>query len=434
MRRIRILMACLVATLGMSAVASANASAHKTRKQVEQELTEKEDKIKSKQTEESTVKSELASEKNALSSATKTFNEDANALSEAEEIREQDETDYQEALANGETEAAELYKTDLENEQQIVGKLAAAKRKAEEAVDAIESRIESLESRLKTLESELGPFEKEIKEKKTELVLIIINENVKEAKPCNTCIAIRFIGTHLPGNGNGSSHIEVGTIKIIVASGKKPLRLRGGVVENEAGEQQLVAEEGIQPLTAVEQEVSGGLASVVDGSLLSGKTRSTYEKDVSSGKGVVTATIELAAPASAVTLNESSLFERPGTALGLPVKIRLNNSFLGKQCYIGSDEDPIVIDLTTGTTSPPPPAESLTGSVGELVTSKSGNLIGTSDVLVGNSFAAPEASGCGTAAGSIDAAIDAQTGLPSGAGHNAALLETVILRGREGAL
>ena len=44
---------------------------------------------------------------------------------------------------------------------------------------------------------------------------------------------------------------------------------------------------------------------------------------------------------------ENWLFEE-GTALGLPVKIKLSNTLLGSSCYVGSNTEPIQIDLTTG--------------------------------------------------------------------------------------
>src|SRR4051794_5736601 len=41
----------------------------------------------------------------------------------------------------------------------------------------------------------------------------------------------------------------------------------------------------------------------------------------------------------------------------LPIKVHLENStgVLGKSCYVGSTSNPIVLNLTTGTTAPPPP-------------------------------------------------------------------------------
>ena len=55
----------------------------------------------------------------------------------------------------------------------------------------------------------------------------------------------------------------------------------------------------------------------------------------------------------------------PEAALTLPVRVHLENSFLGNECYVGSKAQPVDIELTTGTTSPPLPNEPITGSLGE---------------------------------------------------------------------
>jgi hypothetical protein len=111
------------------------------------------------------------------------------------------------------------------------------------------------------------------------------------------------------------------------------------------------------------------------------------------------------------------------------VRVHLENSFLGPSCYIGSKAHPITVELTTGTTSPPPPNTPITGSLGEVEIKAGGEIISVKkNSLVNNSFAAPEAEGCGSQilfglfTGIIDSAVDAQEGLPSTAGHNTAIL------------
>lgn len=100
---------------------------------------------------------------------------------------------------------------------------------------------------------------------------------------------------------------------------------------------------------------------------------------------------------------------------------------------MGSAAHPVTLQLTTGTTNPPAPNKPITGNVGELsfVSNKEGNLvliIINKNSLVDNSFAAPEAQGCGEQilfglfTGLIDSAVDSQLGLPSAAGHNTAIL------------
>jgi hypothetical protein len=110
----------------------------------------------------------------------------------------------------------------------------------------------------------------------------------------------------------------------------------------------------------------------------------------------------------------------------LPIKVHLENStgVLGKSCYVGSTATPIVLNLTTGTTSPPPPNKPITGKaptnvfdpVLEIFHSNNG-------VYVDNSFAAPGASGCvltlfGFIPISINGIVNAASGLPAAAGTN----------------
>jgi hypothetical protein len=107
----------------------------------------------------------------------------------------------------------------------------------------------------------------------------------------------------------------------------------------------------------------------------------------------------------------------------LRLKIHLENAVLGNNCYVGSNANPIVLHLTTGTTEPPPPNEPITGKPAtpgfeperEIVFAKEGE-------FVDNSFAAPGASGCVLNLGliplPIDALVNAASGLPSAAGHN----------------
>jgi hypothetical protein len=109
----------------------------------------------------------------------------------------------------------------------------------------------------------------------------------------------------------------------------------------------------------------------------------------------------------------------------LPTKIKLSNPFLGNNCYIGSNSSPVVIDFTSGETSPPPPNKPIKGSKGTLTVNEAGTLVTLSGgSLVNNSFAAPGAKGCGGFFSFlIDPFVNSIVGLPSPAGTNAAVLE-----------
>jgi hypothetical protein len=125
-------------------------------------------------------------------------------------------------------------------------------------------------------------------------------------------------------------------------------------------------------------------------------------------------------------INEPGLLDESNSpGLVLTAKIHLLSPFLGPNCYIGSQASSIVIHLTTGATSPPPPNASIHGSFGNVSITNAdiGRLV--SMRLVDNSFSVPVASGCGTSGGGLlDGAIDRKLGLPSAAGHNSALILT----------
>jgi hypothetical protein len=113
-----------------------------------------------------------------------------------------------------------------------------------------------------------------------------------------------------------------------------------------------------------------------------------------------------------------------GAEVKLPIRVHLENSVLGKNCYVGSFTNPIVLHLTIGTTNPPPPNEPITGK--EPVPGASG-LPGVlrfeNGTYVDNSFAAPGASGCvltlfGFLPISINGLVNTQSGLPAAAGTN----------------
>lgn len=111
----------------------------------------------------------------------------------------------------------------------------------------------------------------------------------------------------------------------------------------------------------------------------------------------------------------------------LPIKVHLENStgVLGPSCYVGSNSNPIQLNLTTETTSPPPPNKPITGKdpVLSVDPENAAILFLKEGKFVDNSFAAPGASGCvltlfGFIPISINGLVNGQAGLPSAAGHN----------------
>jgi hypothetical protein len=133
----------------------------------------------------------------------------------------------------------------------------------------------------------------------------------------------------------------------------------------------------------------------------------------------VTATAELAGtPFVSVT----NTFTRKGTAVSLPIKVKLDNPTLGNSCYIGSSSEPVTLNLTTGTTSPPPPNQPISGNGGKFGQATFGVVELTGISLVDNAFSAPGVNGCGALPLLIDPAVDLDAGLPAAAGHNTAIM------------
>jgi hypothetical protein len=112
----------------------------------------------------------------------------------------------------------------------------------------------------------------------------------------------------------------------------------------------------------------------------------------------------------------------------LPIKIQLQNPALGPSCFIGSDQDPILLhpentDFST--------AQSVAGLINFFDPNGEPNLAGPLDALLitgavqgDDTFAVPGASGCGpNGDGSLDPVVNAVVGLPSPSGNNHLVLD-----------
>jgi len=220
-----------------------------------------------------------------------------------------------------------------------------------------------------------------------------------------------------------SGEFDVGkrTVPIV-----KPIILQGGFTENpETGVLTFYGAEDGNTLSKVALPVPGGLFNLVAPEFLNKEQKEKWEKTINEGITGVTATTELAKPASAIKLSILNLIFGEGVALQLPVKVKLGNVFFGSKCYVGSESNPIILNLTTGTTSPPEPNKPIKGNPGKLELESGGELARlTGGSLVDNAFAAPGASGCGgpLVEGIVDPAVNAELGLPAAAGHNTAIL------------
>jgi hypothetical protein len=189
------------------------------------------------------------------------------------------------------------------------------------------------------------------------------------------------------------------------------------------------ATEGKPTLQPVAQPVPGGLAGLVNCKEISNFfLRISCELTFENGLTGLNSVLELARPASEIKISELNLSGKVGVALQLPVKVRLENPFLGSNCYVGSESSPVIWNLTSGKTAPPPPNESIEGSAGKVEAVEEGLIARlNNNSLVDNAWAAPKASGCGGLFSFIlDPIINAAAGLPAAAGTNTARLNNTI--------
>lgn len=187
-----------------------------------------------------------------------------------------------------------------------------------------------------------------------------------------------------------------------------PIILRGGI-EQISSNFLYNSEGGIVP---VKQPVPGGLVGLtgykwLDEALGASELLKLY------------ATVELAGTPGNV--NES--------VFTLPVKLHLENPFIGNSCYVGSTANPITLGLTTGTTNPPPPNKPITGQPQGDFEEEAGRevLVSSSPgTYVDNAYSVPAASGCefnfGPIHTSLDKVINSRYALPSAAGNNTTVL------------
>jgi hypothetical protein len=214
---------------------------------------------------------------------------------------------------------------------------------------------------------------------------------------------------------------------------EKPVVLQGGYTEAaEEGPEiafaKFVAATNGVTLSKASQNVPGGLLGIVppekSPALVKALSKFFFENALTG----VSATLELAKPASAIRISEEHLAEGLGTALELPVMVHLENPFLGKSCYVGSSSNPMIWKLTTGATSPKPPTESIKGKFGTSSFLEEARILKlTGNELVDNTWTAPGASGCGgILAFLVNPIVNLSSGLPAAEGKNVAKLKNTV--------
>jgi hypothetical protein len=210
---------------------------------------------------------------------------------------------------------------------------------------------------------------------------------------------------------------------------EKPVVLQGGigaVGEDEFSKAFYAASNGIT-LSKAQQNVPGGLLGIVPDASSPFLVKALIKFFLENSLTGVNSTLELAKPASAIRASETHLAGETEVALEMPVKVHLENPFLGKSCFVGSEGSPINWKLTTGTTAPPGPNKAITGSAGKLEFLEEGRILELKGAkLVDNAWSAPTASGCGGILSFlVTPIINAQLGSTT-AGHNTAILNNEI--------
>ncbi|MGX6446708.1 hypothetical protein ACVU7I_01350 [Patulibacter sp. S7RM1-6] len=198
----------------------------------------------------------------------------------------------------------------------------------------------------------------------------------------------------------------------------KTIRLKGGVtVDEDTFETGFVNATNGQTLSRTPLKVPGGLTGLITPPAdWSQPLKTLFYAAVNAGNDV-TATAELAGP---VQFSFGNLLNGTGTAIELPLRVKLDNPFLGDNCYIGSSSSPVRLRLTNGTTTPPAGVAPISGVPGELgaiedITTLSGQS------LVDNTFSVPKASGCGGVFSfAVNPIVNLKIGLPSAAGVSVA--------------
>ncbi|HTZ65512.1 MAG TPA: hypothetical protein VMB51_15515 [Solirubrobacteraceae bacterium] len=226
---------------------------------------------------------------------------------------------------------------------------------------------------------------------------------------------------------NQKAEFTAGNVTIYL---KYPITLQGALTEryNEEGEfekLEWVAAEGAPSIVPVAQP-GPPLKRIVDISKLSSEELNRYTFYSKVAKEMKTkATVELAGPASAIAVNLGNLLSETGEAFGFPVKVKLSNPFLGNDCYVGSEEHPIMTEFTTGSSG------SLTGKLGTLSFNEGGSQLEVAnDTIVSSTFAVPGVEGCGVEGGA-DEALNSALGLPAASGNSSVINGTLRQAGAE---
>ncbi|HMJ35014.1 MAG TPA: hypothetical protein VK501_13965 [Baekduia sp.] len=219
---------------------------------------------------------------------------------------------------------------------------------------------------------------------------------------------------------SGSFKLGNATVPIPASN---PITLQGGIPDAASGSTAFYPAVGADTLSKTKLQVPGGLLGLVDTGGFGGALITLFNNAVASVNDVY-ATAEIVGAGS---FNLNNVFAEDGIAVTLPLRVHLENPFLGSGCYIGSPSQPVLLKLTTGTTAPPGPNTPITGTAGAVSFNDAFTISTAAGIkLVDNAFAAPAASNCGNTFLDkllVTPAVNLKEGLPAAAGKNAAIMQ-----------
>jgi hypothetical protein len=229
-----------------------------------------------------------------------------------------------------------------------------------------------------------------------------------------------------------SGEVVLGNKKVPI---EKPVILQGGAGPVSEGFAKFYAASNGVTLSKTPQNVPGGLLGIVPEASQPALVKALIKFFFENSLTGVNSTLELAKTASDISISEFNLATQEGIALKIPVKVHLENPFLGKSCFVGSSSSPISWNLTTGTTAPPAPNSPITGFGGEGEFLEGGRIIELKNTkLVDNAWSAPKATGCGGILSFlVTPIINSQLGTTT-AGHNTAILKGPVSSAASGAV
>ncbi|WP_415951420.1 hypothetical protein [Streptomyces sp. KLOTTS4A1] len=109
------------------------------------------------------------------------------------------------------------------------------------------------------------------------------------------------------------------------------------------------------------------------------------------------------------------------TIVSIPVRVKLENPFLGDNCYIGSASEPIILQ-PQNTVAPSVGVERFNGDGSANPAGEMSRLNLAGATQADTTFSVPGATGCGLDWGLINSVVNLKTGLPSPSGNNSLVL------------